>query len=66
VFHTLAIQSQVWESTLQARFHYVSGTPCQLWQPLSAFLANKGFPKGSFHLLSFRVRGTCTFPLSVG
>jgi phosphatidate phosphatase APP1 len=34
-------------------FHYVSGGPWQLYQPLSDFLASEGFPKGTFHLNYF-------------
>ncbi|HEX6729679.1 MAG TPA: phosphatase domain-containing protein [Pyrinomonadaceae bacterium] len=34
-------------------FHYVSGGPCQLYQPLSDFLASEGFPAGTFHLNYF-------------
>ena len=33
-----------------AVFHYVSGGPWQLYPPLSAFIANAGFPVGTFHL----------------
>jgi hypothetical protein len=36
----------------QASFHYVSGAPWQLFQPLSDFLVKKGFPEGSFHMKS--------------
>lgn len=39
-----------------AAFHYVSGSPWQLYSPLSAFLSQSGFPKGSFHLRSFRLK----------
>ena len=34
-------------------FHYVSGGPWQLYQPLSEFLASEGFPAGTFHLNYF-------------
>ncbi|HKR00037.1 MAG TPA: phosphatase domain-containing protein [Pyrinomonadaceae bacterium] len=34
-------------------FHYVSGGPWQLYQPLSEFLAREGFPEGTFHLNYF-------------
>ena len=33
-----------------ATFHYVSGTPWQLYPALSTFMSNEGFPAGSFHL----------------
>jgi hypothetical protein len=37
-----------------AAFHYVSGSPWQLYPALSDFLARNGFPKGSLHLRNFR------------
>ena len=36
-----------------AVFHYVSGGPWQLYSPLSAFIANAGFPVGTFHMNYF-------------
>lgn len=36
-----------------AAFHYVSGGPCQLFEPLSTFLSEAGFPAGTFHLNYF-------------
>jgi phosphatidate phosphatase APP1 len=39
-----------------AAFHYVSSSPWQLYEHLSAHLATEGFPHGSFHLRSFRLR----------
>lgn len=32
------------------RFHYVSGSPVQLYPPIAAFLRTGGFPAGSVHL----------------
>lgn len=42
-----------WEDAV---FHYVSGAPWQLYQPLSTFLFDdeQGFPRGSFHMKSVR------------
>lgn len=37
-------------------FHYVSGSVWQLYPPLSKFLAERGFPTGTFHLKHFRVK----------
>lgn len=39
-----------------AVFHYVTGAPWQLYQPLSTFLFDdeQGFPKGSFHMKNAR------------
>ncbi|QDV40284.1 hypothetical protein Enr13x_00900 [Stieleria neptunia] len=36
-------------------FHYVSGSPWQLYQPLAAFFSEQGFPSGTFHLKHFRL-----------
>lgn len=33
-----------------ASFHYVSGAPWQLFQPLSDFIVKEAFPEGSFHM----------------
>lgn len=37
-------------------FHYVSGSPWQLYQPLAEFCDSEGFPAGSFHLKLFRLK----------
>lgn len=39
-----------------AAFHYVSSSPWQLYPHLAEHLASEGFPAGSFHLRSFRLR----------
>jgi phosphatidate phosphatase APP1 len=39
-----------------ATFHYVSSSPWQLYGHLAEHLADEGFPTGSFHLRSFRLR----------
>lgn len=39
-----------------AAFHYVSSSPWQLYSPLSQMCDAEGFPWGSFHLRSFRLR----------
>jgi phosphatidate phosphatase APP1 len=39
-----------------AVFHFVSGSPWQLYEPLSGFLKEEGYPPGSFHLKRFRIR----------
>jgi hypothetical protein len=40
----------------EAQFHYVSSSPWQLYEPLERFLRDAGFPAGSFHLKSFRIK----------
>jgi len=44
-----------WE-TKGAAFHYVSGSPWQLYEPLAEFAKNEKFPDGSFHLRKFRLK----------
>jgi phosphatidate phosphatase APP1 len=39
-----------------AVFHFVSGSPWQLYEPLREFMEAEGYPKGSFHLKRFRFR----------
>ncbi len=39
-----------------ATFHYVSGSPWQMYEELSAFMDKAGFPRGSFHLKKFRIK----------
>lgn len=38
----------------QASFHYLSASPWQLYEPLAAFVAAHGFPRGTFALKEFR------------
>ncbi len=45
-------------ATLGAAFHYVSGSPWQLYEPLFQFWIDHGYPLGSFHLKRFRLRET--------
>lgn len=45
-------------AALGAAFHYVSGSPWQLYEPLSQFWIDHGYPLGSFHLKRFRLRET--------
>ena len=39
-----------------AVFHFVSGSPWQLYEPLHEFCRTEGYPCGSFHLKRFRFR----------
>jgi len=39
-----------------AAFHYVTGSPWQLYPPLMDFLLQSGFPKGSFAMRNFRLK----------
>jgi hypothetical protein len=46
-----------------AEFHYVSDSPWQLYQPLSDFLRETGFPAGTMHLKLFRWKDSSFFDL---
>jgi phosphatidate phosphatase APP1 len=39
-------------------FHYVSASPWQLYVPLSDWIEQTGFPRGSFHMRPFRLKDT--------
>lgn len=46
---------QTW-SRKGAAFHYVSGSPWQLYQPLETFVENSKFPPGAWQLRYFRLQ----------
>jgi len=46
---------QKWAGERDARFHYVSASPWQLFDVLREFLSTSGFPAGSLHLRNFRL-----------
>jgi phosphatidate phosphatase APP1 len=46
-----------------AVFHWVSGSPWQLHEPLAAFFAEEGFPAGSMHLKKVRVKDSSVLEL---
>lgn len=52
-----------WAAEHGAVFHYVSGSPWQLYPALADFLLEAGFPLGSFHLKSIRMRDRTFFDL---
>jgi phosphatidate phosphatase APP1 len=39
-----------------AQFHFVSSSPWQLYEPLSQFLSDAGFPDATFHLKRLRIK----------
>jgi uncharacterized protein DUF2183 len=47
---------QRWAASGTVVFHYVSGTPFQLYPALADFAQGLGFPEGSFHLRKFRLK----------
>ena len=47
----------------EVAFHYVSGSPWQLFQPLEQFRSTTGFPEGTFHLKYFRPKDSSLFEL---
>jgi hypothetical protein len=46
-----------------ARFHYVSASPWQLYPALADFIRDEGFPAGSFHMKSLRLKDTTALEL---
>ncbi|MEM8668984.1 MAG: App1 family protein [Planctomycetota bacterium] len=46
-----------------AVFHYVSGSPWQLYQPLQGFLLDESFPQGTLQLKHFRLKDSSAFDL---
>lgn len=57
-FETIDGMSGLYQRWAQqgAAFHYVSSSPWQLYASLAEMCETKGFPCGSFHLRSFRLR----------
>ena len=48
---------QSWASDLDAKFHFVSSSPWQLWLELESFLTNTaGFPQATYHLKPIRLK----------
>lgn len=45
---------QQWQRDQSAIFHYVSASPWQLYPDLSDFMQVTGFPRGLFHMKTFR------------
>jgi len=41
---------------LNAKFHFVSSSPWQLWLELESFLSNVGFPQATYHLKPIRLK----------
>jgi len=52
----MAALYQRWAASGNVVFHYVSGSPYQLYPALSDFTRRDAFPEGSFHLRKFRLR----------
>ena len=46
-----------------AAFHYVSGSPWQLYPALTALFGTNGYPLGSFHLKHFRLKDSSALNL---
>ncbi len=49
-----------------AAFHYVSGSPWQLYRFITGFLDENGFPPGSAHLKNFRLTDRSSIRFLVG
>jgi phosphatidate phosphatase APP1 len=52
----MAALYQGWAASGPVAFHYVSGSPYQLYPALTTFTRRDGFPEGSFHLRKFRLK----------
>ncbi len=47
----------------EVAFHYISGSPWQLYQPIDAFMSAAGFPQGTFHLKQFRLKDSSSLDI---
>lgn len=52
----MAAAYAAWGRALGADWHYVTGSPWQLWGPLSRFVADAGLPSGTWHMQEFRAK----------
>src|SRR5205807_10385096 len=59
----MAQRYRSWDKSADARFHYVSASPWQLYIPLAAFIRSNGFPEGTFQLKLFRWKDQTFFDL---
>lgn len=59
----MAALYQRWRTNDQAQFHYVSASPWQLYPTLAEFRRTNGFPAGTFHLKTLRVKDESFFDL---
>ena len=59
----MAAVYQAWSNSANAKFHYVSASPWQLYAPLADFMRHNGFPAGTFHLKDFRIKDQTFFDL---
>lgn len=59
----MAALYQRWAAATGCNFFYVSGSPRQLYPPLSEFLRTNQFPGGVFHLREFNLGNTTFFNL---
>ncbi|RYD30529.1 MAG: DUF2183 domain-containing protein [Verrucomicrobiaceae bacterium] len=57
---------QRWQTVHQAQFHYVSGSPWQLYGPLETFIRSEGFPEGTWHLKHLRLKDPSTLRIFFG
>lgn len=59
-FHSAPGMAERYKQWGQAAFHYVSGGPWQLYEPLFEFLPKEGFPDGSVHMRNLPLQVTDT------
>lgn len=55
-----------WETRDGAQFHYLSGSPWQLYRPLEEFVRDAGFPAGAWHLKPLRLKDPSTLRAFLG
>jgi hypothetical protein len=58
---TMATVYTTWVTTWDARVHYVSGSPWQLYTLLDTFIHANDFPEGTFHLRPLRFKDPTIF-----
>eukprot|EP00930_Biecheleria_cincta_P031698 TRINITY_DN21991_c0_g1_i1.p1 TRINITY_DN21991_c0_g1~~TRINITY_DN21991_c0_g1_i1.p1 ORF type:complete len:764 (-),score=152.25 TRINITY_DN21991_c0_g1_i1:242-2371(-) len=61
--HGMASLFKGWQEAQGASFHYVSKSPPELFEPLSEFLEQEGFPVSSLHLCPLLGKSRANFKL---
>jgi hypothetical protein len=59
----MAEKYKQWETNLNAKFHFVSSSPWQLWEEIDLFLRRTGFPLATYHLKPIRLKDRTLFDL---
>jgi phosphatidate phosphatase APP1 len=59
----MAEKYREWANDLNAKFHFVSSSPWQLWEEIDIFLRRSGFPLATYHLKPIRLKDRTLFDL---